>query len=280
MKLCGLLYKAVIIVLLAFGTPSNTNGKLLKRWLDCPESFSWKNYVWGSTQSCETVLPTSIHWCTQMTNVTALNEGLPNRNQLSTYTGNYDSESELQSRSNYLRSIGASTVFILVSRAKWGNWFLVDSHLKQQDFYIAAHKDDSDPVIMILTWQWSDFAAGLEFKHNEAKKALDYINERENKQFDFLLRISFDWAKVTESQKDAVDEYWENFERETDLPYTLYYSEKFGPNGFFFYGHYETCSTYSTGMWEFVIKELRTGKIIRRMSCSTDKLYCIVDEFF
>ena len=214
-----------------------------------------------------------------MKTVTALNEGRPNRNELSTHTGNYDSESELQSTSNYLRAIGSSTVFILVSRAKWGNWFL-GSLLRQQDVYIATHKDDSDPVIMILSWEWSDIAAGLEFKHNEAKKALHYINEKENKKFDFLLRISFDWAKVNEYQKDAVDEYWDIFERETDLPYTLYYSDKFITNGYLFYGRYETCSTYSTGMWEFVIKELTTGNNIRRMSCSTDKLYCITDEFF
>ena len=271
MKLCGLLLQAGIIVLVAYVTPSEANGKALKQWVDCATDWSAVTHSIGPAFEFKEVSE-NIKQSIQKAEVTVRRD--EEYNELEFYLK--EQQTQLESTANFLHYEMDKAVFLQVNRAMWGFWFGTDM-LSGCDIWIAVHEDYDPLIIHINANSIKNPVDNLIYKQNLAKQALDYFNENEiieeDKYYDFHQRISYDFAKDHEPIKDEIDEYWNNFKVEHNIPYYLYYYEK-GQNGVFFYGIYDTC--YFTEAWKFALKVIRSGNVLAQFSCSTRYLYCTV----
>ena len=79
---------------------------------------------------------------------------------------------------------------------------------------------------------------------------------------------------ISEPQKEEIVNYWNSFESQTHIPYTLFFNN----NVVYYYETYNCCILILKGVWNFVLKEVRSGKVLLKVTYSVTESHCIFHE--
>ena len=277
MKPSRFLLQASIFILIAFSaTPSEANGKELKNWLDSAKEVSviiepsvQNSYTVEAADVSEHVL--EIKQIKQITLAKCVNQ-----NDLTAFYGSSDYctiDAQLSSSTNYLPWVPDKASFVLLDHSKWGIWYFT-ARLSGCDVWIADREGGYEPLTIHINANKlaNNPVKNLEYKQNLAMLALDLFNQKYKQQYTFIQRISYDYASdpdTSPEEKEQINEYWNTFLVDTNIPYVLYPTDQG-----FFYGIYDT-GTF-TGTWYFVLKNLDSGKILLKINCSVEQSSCTI----
>ena len=184
-----------------------------------------------------------------------------------TSEGSEDIEGVVESTyapSNLLPFVENEATYLLPDHKKWGNFFIT-SVLTGCDTWVADDDSGYDPLIVhVNANDIADPVANLKQKQNLAMATLDYFNQDTRLNYEYIQRVSYDYAKETPNPDD-INEYWNEFTDETGIPYTLYYPAKA-----VFFG------LYASSAWNFAVKNIESGEIIKHIKCSESCTCCVV----
>ena len=135
------LLQASILVLLAFVTASNGNGRALKDWLDSATQVSviTEPSVPNSYQQIPVL--EEVNEIRQVDEITAA-KGATTYNDLVVFSKKSDTpiDPNFESMTNYLPWEVNKATFLRLDHAKWGIWYIT-APLSGCDVWIADHKD-------------------------------------------------------------------------------------------------------------------------------------------
>ena len=261
------------ILLLAFGTPSNGNGQALKQWLDSAKQV----WIAAEESAVNAVRYHSIHENVEEVEqrekiVAAKDKRYDNLILFSGYPITPIDQAR-QSDTNFLPWQTDKATFLRLDHGTWGPWY-VTSPLSGCDVWIADHQNFDPLTIHINANSLAQFPLkNLRYKEDLANIALNYFNERIMRNpayyYKFIQRISYDYANdpgTTPEEKQDIDNYWKDF----GFPYVLYHTNK-GELAFL-YGTY--ASGWFSSTWNFVLKELNSGKILLKLDCNESSTWC------
>ena len=268
-------------VLLLVSTPTEGNGNALKKWVDEVQGNSIDVLVQGSVPESgyNEIAVDDSKDITFIEQSGAIMAGRTANNfYLTVFVGasaaNYKVVPKFVSPTNYLPwGVDKATTLLLDSNS-WGNWFLTAT-LSGCDVWIADHDDYEPLVIHINANSLGDKPVeNLQYKQELAFQVLQYFNQNTQKQqrkfYRFVQRVSYDYAAAEDdndekSATDAINEYWNQFAKDTNIPFSFYLSQ----SGFF-YGY------YSSSAWHFTLKDLTSGKLLLNLDCENSNSVCLV----
>ena len=274
MKSSQFLLQASIVILIAFAaTPSEADGKALKKWMDSarrvsviPEGQSIKSSVQI------TKVEGNIDEVKQVGQITAAK--CKNYDDLVAFTESSemcDIDQQLSSNTNYLPWFPNKATFVLLDHSKWGNWYFTDP-VSGCDIWIADREGGFEPLTIHINANaiTNNLVHNLMYKQNLATNVLKLFNKKYNQEYTFIQRISYDYASDPDTcskQKGEIDEYWNDFKDENRIPYVLYSAGQG-----FFYGLYDAV----TATWDFVLKDLNKGDLLLSIDCSVQQSSCSI----
>lgn len=265
------------ILLLAFGTPSNGNGQALKQWLDSAKEVLIVTEESATDAVRYHSIPNhqDVEQVDQMENIVAAKGS--RYDDLVLFSGYPITpiDQARQSETNFLPWHPDKATFLRLDHGTWGPWY-VTSPLSGCDVWIADHKNFDPLTIHINANFLAQFPLrNLQYKEDLANIALNYFNERIMQNpayyYKFIQRISYNYANdpdITPEEKQDIDNYWEDFR----FPYVLYHTDK-GEIAFL-YGTY--ASGWFSSTWNFVLKELNSGKILLDLDCNESSTLCTI----
>ena len=171
---------------------------------------------------------------------------------------------------NFLPFVQDQAAFMYLNHKNFGNFFAT-TKLSGCDVWIADAKRKEPVVIHINANELGEEPVqNLEYKEDLAQKILNHLGY----QYRFVLRVSYDFAKDKVSRKyhEGIEDYWNGFKiRFSDVPLVLY-EIKSGQR--FLYGTHDIERLGRA--WNFFLKDLGKGDIIKKVGCSINKLGCVI----
>ena len=273
MKL-SVLVVTIAAVLLLVSTPIEGNGNALKEWVDEVQGEPIGVVVQNSVKPGFIYNEIAVDNSKDITFIEQKRAIMAGRTTddlfLTAFASEafYDVDSNFVSPTNYLPWGEDRAKALLLNSNSWGEWFLT-APLSGCDVWIADHDDYEPLVIHINANSLGDKPVeNLQYKQRLAFDVLNYFNQNIQKQqkkfYRFVQRISYNYAKKIGSDVDAIGEYWNQFTKD-NIPFSLYW-DQLG----FFYGF------YSSSTWHFVLKDLKSGKLLLKLDCENPESKCIV----
>ena len=268
MKLSVLVVTTAAVLLLV-STPTEGNGNALKKWVDKAKGKVITIAVQHSSVSkvCDEVDIDDITFIRQSGAIMAGKTTDGSYLTAFASAANYKVVSKFVSPTNYLPWAPDKAIALLLDSNKWGDWFLT-APLSERgcDVWIADHDDYEPLVIRVNANDLSDNPVeSLQYKQRLAFQFLGYFNKnyqkKKHKFYRFVQRVSYNYAAAEDdddegSDVDAINEYWNQFTKDTNIPFSFYLSQ----SGFF-YGY------YSSSAWHFALKDLESGKLLLNLDC-------------
>lgn len=154
-------------------------------------------------------------------------------------------------------------------QAKNGSMFIT-SVLTGCDVWIADRMGVQPLVVHVNAYQYSgDPVRQLTYMEGLATEALNYFNDKITQNYyKYIMRVSSDFAGQYPSDRDKINDYWNQFSRK-NIPHVLYDAS----NPALLYG---TLNAPQNIEWYFRLKDLIHGRLMLRMNCNDNANACTI----
>ena len=266
----------VQVVLLAIIFASPLHGKNLKSWLT---DHHTRNVAVSATFQSDSFKQEVLKKCEHCQEITQLKEmktaKVANSNEVYIFNGAAPERLDDKIKptaTNFLPFVENQAAFMYLNHKAFGNFFAT-TPLSGCDVWIADAKR-REPVIIHINANelGEDPLQNLEYKEDLAQKILKHLGH----QYQFVLRVSYDFAKDRNSRRyhEGIEKYWNGFKSKfSGVPLVLY-EIKSGLG--FLYGTHDIEFEKLGRVWNFFLKDLGKGDIVKKVGCSIDKLGCVI----